>query len=106
MWWSFFSTTLPYFEAVFLPLKQYPELGIDIRRQVLIAYRDYVILPLYPRLEGYRPFSLYANASHLLRCPTRNANQSIFIHLLSNNSNPSKIQPREYYNVYPSSHPY
>jgi HbrB-like len=52
MWWSFFSTTLPYFEAVFLPFKQFPELGIDIRRKVLIAYRDYVILPLYPRLEG------------------------------------------------------
>ena len=52
MWWSFFSTTLPYFEAVFLPIKQYPELGIDIRRKVLIAYRDYVILPLYTRLEG------------------------------------------------------
>ena len=52
MWWSFFSTTLPYFEAVFLPIKQFPELGIDIRRKVLIGYRDYVILPLYPRLEG------------------------------------------------------
>jgi hypothetical protein len=59
MWWSFFSTTLPYFEAVFLPLKQFPDLGIDIRRKVLIGYRDYVILPLYPRLEGtdlLRPF--------------------------------------------------
>jgi hypothetical protein len=52
MWWSFFSTTLPYFEAVFLPVKQFPDLGIDIRRKVLIGYRDYVILPLYPRLEG------------------------------------------------------
>jgi len=52
MWWSFFSTTLPYFEAVFLSIKQFPELGIDIRRKVLIGYRDYVILPLYPRLEG------------------------------------------------------
>ncbi len=52
MWWSFFSTTLPYFEAVFLPIKQFPELGIDIRRKVLIGYRDYVILPLCPRLEG------------------------------------------------------
>lgn len=51
MWWSFFSTTLPYLEAVFLPLKQYPELGTDIRKKVLVAYRDYVILPLYPRLE-------------------------------------------------------
>jgi hypothetical protein len=52
MWWSFFRTTLPYFEAVFLPVKQFPDLGIDIRRKVLIGYRDYVILPLYPRLEG------------------------------------------------------
>ena len=60
MWWSFFSTTLPYFEAVFLPIKQFPELGIDIRRKVLIGYRDYVILPLYPRLEGiYFPFTRY-----------------------------------------------
>ena len=76
MWWSFFSTTLPYFEAVFLPLKQFPDLGIDIRRKVLIGYRDYVILPLYPRLEGtslLRP----SNNSHFLHCPARNAYQGI-----------------------------
>jgi hypothetical protein len=57
MWWSFFSTTLPYFEAVFLPIKTFPDLGIDIRRKVLIGYRDYVILPLFPRLEGTLPNS-------------------------------------------------
>jgi hypothetical protein len=68
MWWSFFSTTLPYFEAVFLPIKQFPDLGIDIRRKVLIGYRDFVILPLYPRLEGIE--SLYhSNTSHILSCP-------------------------------------
>ena|SRR5579859_3868751 len=80
MWWSFFSTTLPYFEAVFLPIKQFPDLGIDIRRKVLIAYRDYVILPLYPRLEGTpripSPLGLVCNPRPLyllsLLCPFLN----------------------------------
>lgn len=70
MWWSFFSTTLPYFEAVFLPIKQFPELGIDIRRKVLIGYRDYVILPLYPRLEGKPHLIVHLTPSYILRRPT------------------------------------
>jgi hypothetical protein len=77
MWWSFFSTTLPYFEAVFLPIKAFPDLGIDIRRKVLIGYRDYVILPLYPRLEGTLPNQPPLTKSHLFHRPTRNANQTI-----------------------------
>ncbi|KAF3911427.1 hypothetical protein ABW20_dc0104079 [Dactylellina cionopaga] len=69
--WNFvFSTVLPYFEAVFLPLQQeFKGIGtvlgsrearevwgtadqrLDIRRMTLISYRDTLILPLYNRLH-------------------------------------------------------
>ncbi|KAK6500743.1 hypothetical protein TWF506_003507 [Arthrobotrys conoides] len=70
--WNFvFSTVLPYFEAVFLPLQQEfkgngtilglggarevwgtPDQRLDLRRMALIAYRDSIILPLYTRLHA------------------------------------------------------
>ena len=70
--WNFvFSTVLPYFEAVFLPLQQEfkgngtilslrearevwgtPDQRLDLRRMALIAYRDSIILPLYTRLHS------------------------------------------------------
>lgn len=73
--WNFvFSTILPYFEAVFLPLQQeFKGVGtvlsareardawgivdqrFDIRRMTLISYRDTVILPLYSKLHGKSP---------------------------------------------------
>ncbi|KAK6535328.1 hypothetical protein TWF694_001791 [Orbilia ellipsospora] len=69
--WNFvFSTVLPYFEAVFLPLQQEfkghgavmsdrearevwgaPDQRLDLRRMALISYRDTIILPLYSRLH-------------------------------------------------------
>ncbi|KAK6528283.1 hypothetical protein TWF281_009529 [Arthrobotrys megalospora] len=70
--WNFvFSTVLPYFEAVFLPLQQEfkgigtvlssrearevwgtPDQRLDLRRMALISYRDSLILPLYTRLHA------------------------------------------------------
>ncbi|EWC48703.1 hypothetical protein DRE_00008 [Drechslerella stenobrocha 248] len=70
--WNFvFSTVLPYFEAVFLPLQQeFKGIGtvlsprearelwgaadqrLDLRRMTLTSYRDTIILPLYSRLHS------------------------------------------------------
>jgi hypothetical protein len=63
--WSFFLTGIvPYLEGTFLPLSTDPMLRqisssrksgsdydrIDVRRLAFIAFRDHIILPLYPRL--------------------------------------------------------
>jgi hypothetical protein len=105
MWWSFFSTTLPYFEAVFLPIKQFTELGIDIRRKVLIAYRDYVILPLYPRLEGYSVLHIHLTiAIFSVVQPELQTKVRLYIHSALTESNRLRTPPHACSNVFLSWH--
>lgn len=74
LWQFFFSQVLPYWEAVFLPLQlEFEGTGpvlspksaanywgtllattedLNIRRMTLIAFRDWVIIPISERLEG------------------------------------------------------
>ncbi|RIB11966.1 HbrB-like-domain-containing protein [Gigaspora rosea] len=55
--WSFyFGTVLPYFEGVFLPLQmqataQHQRDNMNVRRLVLMSFRDHVILPIGDRVE-------------------------------------------------------
>lgn len=79
IWQFFFSQVLPYWEAVFLPLQLEfegtgPVLGVkaaaaywgtllessedlDIRRMTLIAFRDWIMIPLAERIESmYKHF--------------------------------------------------
>lgn len=66
VWSALFGNVLPYFEAVFLPLqrelREEGELveivgrGWDVRRLVLMGFRDFVVLPLFSRLRGRLSF--------------------------------------------------
>jgi len=50
----FFGTVIPYFEGVFLPLliqSSAQKENINIRRLVLMSFRDHVILPMGDRVE-------------------------------------------------------
>ncbi|CAG8540004.1 15883_t:CDS:2 [Dentiscutata erythropus] len=54
--WSFyFGTVLPYFEGVFLPLQTQAtaqhQRDMNVRRLVLMSFRDHVILPIGDRVE-------------------------------------------------------
>ncbi|KAG5513205.1 hypothetical protein PMAC_001575 [Pneumocystis sp. 'macacae'] len=68
LWTFFFSTVLPYIEAIFLPLQiefedlewaiynygnniRENEIDLNIRRITLIGFRDNIIIPLYERLK-------------------------------------------------------
>ena len=101
MWWSFFSTTLPYFEAVFLPINSFPDLGIDIRKKVLIGYRDYVILPLYPRLECTLPHSTILTIA-IFSIVQPEMQTKVRPILISYSSNRSKTPQPAFSNVSPS----
>lgn len=78
IWSLLFGKVLPYFEAVFLPLQQeFKGVGtvmsakesreffggmegtLDVRRLVLMSFRDNVVLPLHDRLRSTPPFSLF-----------------------------------------------
>lgn len=75
VWGFLFGNILPYFEAVFLPLQQeFKGTGtlsakesteffgllphFDVRRLVLVSFRDNVILPLHARLRSTSPSEL------------------------------------------------
>jgi hypothetical protein len=84
--WSFFLTGIvPYLEGTFLPLSTDPilrhisstrksgtdsEKRIDVRRLAFVAFRDHIIIPLYPRLVALldaapSTFSAHAQAKRL-----------------------------------------
>jgi hypothetical protein len=52
LWSFFFGTVIPYFEGVFLPVLTAQKENINIRRLVLMSFRDHVILPMGDRVEG------------------------------------------------------
>jgi hypothetical protein len=63
LWSFFFGTVIPYFEGVFLPLliqSSTQRENINIRRLVLMSFRDNVILPMGDRVEGI----LYLKLNH------------------------------------------
>ncbi|CAB4482104.1 HbrB-domain-containing protein [Rhizophagus irregularis] len=54
LWSFFFGTVIPYFEGVFLPLliqSSVQKENMNIRRLVLMSFRDHVILPMGDRVE-------------------------------------------------------
>ncbi|CAG8838418.1 25336_t:CDS:2, partial [Racocetra persica] len=54
IWAFYFGTVLPYFEGVFLPLQMQATAQRDdtnVRRLVLMSFRDHVILPIGKRVE-------------------------------------------------------
>ncbi|GES77483.1 HbrB-domain-containing protein [Rhizophagus clarus] len=54
LWSFFFGTVIPYFEGVFLPLliqSSAQKENMNIRRLVLMSFRDHVILPMGDRVE-------------------------------------------------------
>lgn len=61
LWSFFFGTVLPYLQGVFLPVKILSKARvvgantdniIDIRNMALSAFRDFILIPLLPTIEG------------------------------------------------------
>jgi len=56
LWSFFFSSVLPYMQGAFLPVRMEARLrGVeipDMRTLALSGFRDLIVLPVCPRLEG------------------------------------------------------